>query len=214
MELAEQDFSDMNNVDLKIFTKLLNVVCKSLLSSSSRVPAHQLHELQSEFTAYDLKKMSGQLLSFISEVCRSDAVSQTVSSTLDDYQLDEDRRDKVGAALAHYKHKIRDKLAETSVPLSKLVGIEWRMCQDIKQKQMARINKPSYLIKYKFNVCGCRRTPHPHCRCTCTCNRTERRCLNADTSSCRIWSHASKSPETRLSDCSNSKDVQGCDMVN
>lgn len=153
MELPEQDFSDMNNVDLKVFTKLLNVVCKSLLASESRVPKQQLINLQSDFSTYDLKKMSGQLFSFIAEVCRSDAADQTVSSTLDDYQLDEDRRDKVAAAIAHYKGKIRDKLAETSVPISRLIGIEWRLCQDIKQKQMSRINKPSYLIKYKFNVC-------------------------------------------------------------
>lgn len=153
MELSEQDFSDMNNVDLKIFTKLLNVVCKALLASTSSIGDKQLNNLQSEFSAYDLKKMSGQLLSFISEVCRSDATNQTVITTLDDYQLDKEHRDKVGAAIAHYKIKIRDKFAQTSVPISQLIGIEWRLCQDIKQKQMSRINKPSYLIKYKFNVC-------------------------------------------------------------
>eukprot|EP00483_Globobulimina_turgida_P012107 UN12129 len=145
MELPEQDFSDMNNVDLKIFTKLLRVVCQSLLASASRVPEEHLNDLQSEFSKYDLKKMSGQLFSFISEVCRSDATNQTVSTTLDDYQLDERRRDKIASAISHYKLKIRDKFAQTSVPISQLIGIEWRLCQDIKQKQMSRINKPSYL---------------------------------------------------------------------
>ena len=153
MELAEQDFSDMNNVDLKIFTKLLQIVCKSILASSSGIPNEQLNNLQSEISIYDLKKMSGQLFSFISEVCRSDATNQTVSTTLDDYQLDKSHRDKIASAIAHYKTKIRDKFAQTSVPISQLIGIEWRLCQDIKQKQMSRINKPSYLIKYKFNVC-------------------------------------------------------------
>ena len=155
MELAEQDFSDMNSVDLKIFTKLLQVVCKSLLASEPRIPTENLNALQSEFSAYDLKKMSGQLFSFISEVCRSDATNETVSSTLDDYQLDKERRDKVSSAINHYKLKIRDKLSQTAVPISQLVGIEWRLCQDVKQKQLSRINKPSYLIKYKFNVCSC-----------------------------------------------------------
>merc|ERR1719419_857422 len=151
MELPEQDFSDMNNVDLKVFTKLLNVVCKSLLATESRVPTQQLVHLQSDLSTYDLKKMSAQLFSFIAEVCRSDAAEQTVSSTLDDYQLDEERRDKVAAAIAHYKGKVRGKLAETAAPIPQLIGIEWRLCQDIKQKQMSGINKPSYLIKCKFN---------------------------------------------------------------
>ena len=153
MELPEQDFSDMNNVDLTIFEKLLRAVCKALLASASSVGDKQLNALQSEFTAYDLKKMSGQLFSFISEVCRSDATNQTIISTLDDYQLEKGHRDKLGSAIAHYKMKIRDKFAQTSVPISQLLGIECRLCQDIKQKQMSRINKPSYLIKYKFNVC-------------------------------------------------------------
>eukprot|EP01084_Bolivina_argentea_P197297 338136_1 len=151
MELPEQDFSDMNNVDIKIFTKLLQTICKSLLASTSHVPEQHLNDLQSEFSTYDLKKMSGQLFSFISEVCRSDATSETIGSTLDDYQLDKQHRDKIISAISHYKLKIREKFAQTSVPISQLIGIEWRLCQDIKQKQMSRINKPSYLIKFKFN---------------------------------------------------------------
>mmetsp|Transcript_856 Transcript_856/g.1241 ORF Transcript_856/g.1241 Transcript_856/m.1241 type:complete len:186 (+) Transcript_856:52-609(+) len=151
MELPEQDFSDMNNVDIKLFTKLIQVVCKSLLASSSRVPEQHLNDLESELATYDLKKMSGQLFSFISEVCRGDATTQTITTTLDDYQLDKEHRDKVASGIAHYKAKIREKFAETSVPISQLIGIEWRLCQDIKQQQMSRINTPSYLIELKFN---------------------------------------------------------------
>eukprot|EP01084_Bolivina_argentea_P190526 327379_1 len=95
--------------------------------------------------------MSGQLFCFISEVCRSDAATQTVTTTLDDYQLEKEHRDKTLSAIAHYKEKLRQRFSQTSVPISQLIGIEWRLCQDIKQKQMERINKPAYLIKFKFN---------------------------------------------------------------
>mmetsp|Transcript_34079 Transcript_34079/g.55556 ORF Transcript_34079/g.55556 Transcript_34079/m.55556 type:complete len:186 (+) Transcript_34079:62-619(+) len=152
MDLPAQDWGDMNNVQMTTFTKLLQIVCKSLTSSSSaKVPQQQLSALQTELTAYDAKKMSGQLFCFISEVCRTDATNQTVSTTLDDYQLDKTHRDKIASALAHYKTKIRDRLAQTAVPISQLIGVEWRLCQDIKQQQIARINKPSYLIELKFN---------------------------------------------------------------
>ena len=153
MELPEQDFSDMNNLDIKIFTKLLQTCCKALLQTESSVAEKHLTDLTSDISIYDLKKMSGQLFCFISEVCRSDATNQTVTSTLDDYQLDKEHRDKTLSAIVHYKSKIREKFSQTSVPISQLNGIEWRLCQDIKQKQMARINKPAYLIKFKFNVC-------------------------------------------------------------
>ncbi|ETO01556.1 hypothetical protein RFI_35884 [Reticulomyxa filosa] len=50
-----------------------------------------------------------------------------------------------------YKQKIRGKFATTSVQIPQLIGVEWRLCQDIKQKNLSKINTPRFLVRLNFS---------------------------------------------------------------
>ena len=156
-ELKTQDFSEMDDPSLSKskLTTLCQLCCRVLYKDISNAAMTDIlmKQFVGSLSIYQIKRICGQLLSFITEICRIDARKDQIESLCEDYNLTtKEKRSVLSQTILKYKEKIRTTLRETSVEISQLVGIDWRLCQDTKQKRINKINSPVFLIKLKFNV--------------------------------------------------------------
>ena len=156
LELPTQDFSEMNDISKSQFTTLCQLCCRVLCKDLTNAAMTEIliEKFLGQMNIYQLKRITGQLLSFITEICRIDGRKDQIESMCEEYQLLKTEKQKIlSTVILKYKLQIRNALSLTCVQISQLIGIDWRLCQDTKQKRINKINSPVFLIKLKFNVC-------------------------------------------------------------
>ncbi|XP_022785890.1 myosin-9-like isoform X2 [Stylophora pistillata] len=101
-----------------------------------------------------LKQVYAGLVTMILEAIKMDCDSSSLSSVLEDCKWGTDRIEYFTKQFLDYKPNLEALLARTGSSFPHVVDVDWRLDYYIKNNQMEKVNKPTYLITLKTEEAG------------------------------------------------------------
>ncbi|KAJ7371929.1 COMM domain containing 3 [Desmophyllum pertusum] len=104
--------------------------------------------------AATLKQVYAGLVTMILEAVKMDCDSSIISSVLEDCKWGSDRIEYFTKHFLDWKPDLEALLARTGSSFPHVVDVDWRLDYYIKNNQMEKVNKPTYLITLKTEEVG------------------------------------------------------------
>jgi len=104
--------------------------------------------------AATLKQAYAGLVTMILEAVKVDCDSSSISSVLEDCKWSSDRIEYLSKHFLDCKPDLEALLARTGSSFPHIVDVDWRLDYYIKNNQMDKVNKPTYLIILKTEEPG------------------------------------------------------------
>lgn len=144
---------DSARVGDRAFRNLVQVTVEILLKKKSEESLKSDEDISS-VDAAALKQAYAGLVTLILEAVKMDCDSSSISSMLEDCKWSSDRIEYFTKHFLECKPELEALLARTGSSFPHVVDVDWRLDYYIKNNQMEKVNKPTYLITLKTEEAG------------------------------------------------------------
>ncbi|KAL9967556.1 hypothetical protein ACROYT_G025807 [Oculina patagonica] len=144
---------DSARVGDRSFRNLVQITVDILLKKKSE-DALQNDEDVASVDAATLKQAYAGLVTMILEAVKMDSDSSSITSLLEDCKWGSDRIEYFTKHFLDCKPDLEALLARTGSSFPHIVDVDWRLDYYVKNNQMEKVNKPTYLITLKTEEVG------------------------------------------------------------
>lgn len=144
---------DSSRVGDRSFRNLVQITLDILVTKKNE-DALKSDEDISTIDSATLKQAYAGLVTMILEAIKMDCDSSSISSVLEDCKWGTERVEYFTKNFLDYKPNLEALLARTGGSFPHVVDVDWRLDYYIKNNQMEKVNKPTYLITLKTEEAG------------------------------------------------------------
>lgn len=135
------------------FERLLSAAFHNLLHDDDD-DAHRPVEGESAANVGFLKQAYGALVVFVVEAAKKDADATSLSSVLEECQMEPPRATTVIERFMKHKCALRDRLKSYGTSFPHIVDVDWTLDYCVKSDVMDKFNEPVYYVSLKTEKSG------------------------------------------------------------